>query len=94
MFVVLFVLLKDCSRSAEDHPVRPEDRPRLAEDDPAPRKDGPGSAMDGSARRERSPYDAVELTRPVAAGAKLSTNMPQDIKVSPEGMLMYETVPS
>ena len=95
MFVVLFVLLKDCSRSAEDHPVRPEDRPRLAEDDPAPRKDGPGSAEDGSARQERIPYDAaVELTIPVTAGAKLSTNMPQDIKVSPGGMLMYETVPS
>lgn len=52
----LLYVLKDCSRSAEDHPVRPEDRPWLAEDDPAPQKDGLGSAEDGSARQERLPY--------------------------------------
>lgn len=92
MFIVLFVLLKDRSRSANHkiyHSLTKE------EDDPVPRKAGPGSAEDGSLIPELFPYDdAFELTKSVTAGAKLSTNMPQDIKVSPEGMLMYETVQS
>jgi hypothetical protein len=72
MFTFLLALSRDSSRLVVDHPMRSEGRLRTLKDDPAPDEED----------------DAIELTKPFIAGAKLSTNMPHDIKLSPEAMLM------
>ena len=79
MFIFLFARLEDCTSSAEDHPVGPDECPGPAEDDP-------GSVEDDPPQWELY-GNAVEFTKPVTQGRrKLSTNIPADIKHSPEGM--------